>query len=490
LRDVLSGFIDLDPGAADPLHLQITRQIKAAVLCEKLPARTRMPSSRALAAELGVSRNTVITALDQLKAEGYLESFPGSGIRVAAMPKPDLARPRGVSQPRPFVHRAARRWQQALTEHHLAPMDAPRTFRPGIPDLTAFPHELWGTMLRRASRRLDVESAGYGHISGHPRFRQALCQHLAEARGVAADPEQIIVTSSARGGLSLIASALIEAGEDVWIEEPGFRSAKMVFAAAGAILRPVKVDASGIDLAAAPAGSSPRLIYTTPSHQFPTGVLMTLSRRLQLLDMASRRNAYVIEDDYDSEFQFRGRPIAALQGLDRTGCVLYLGTFAKSLLPSLRVGFVVAPPGLVDALTSVHRYTAQLVPPVVQLALADFLDSGHYQAHVRRMRLLYAARLAAFVDGVSAHSANRLRAAMPDGGMQTVVTSLDGLDDGALAAKLAVAGIQSQPLGELHLEPHRTVHHGVLMGFAAWGEEDTSRAFARLSAVPFKAVHP
>jgi GntR family transcriptional regulator/MocR family aminotransferase len=484
LRDALSGFIDLATTAPDPLHVQLARQIKAAVLSGKLPPQSRIPSSRVLAQELGVSRNTVVTALDQLKAEGYLDSMPGSAVRVADMRAADLARAEhGPGMPPQFVHRLAARWRKALADHPGAPMEAPAPFRAGVPDSTLFPHDLWGRMLRRASRHIDRAAAGYAHISGHPRFRQVLCQHLVEARGVVAEPEQIIVTSSARGGLSLITHALLEAGEEVWVEEPGFRSAKAAFAAAGATIRTVAVDGSGLDPASAPAGSIPRLIYATPSHQFPTGAVMSLTRRLQLLDTASRHNAYVIEDDYDSEFQFTGRPIASLQGLDRTGCVLYLGTFAKSLLPSLRVGFVVAPPALVDDLARVHRQTGQLVPPVIQLALADLLDSGQYRAHVRRARSIYAERLAAFIAGIERHSGGMLAAAPRDGGLQTVVTAREAVADEALAARLGEAGIQSQPLSELHLAPAQAAHKGVLMGFAAWEAPEANRAFRRLAAL-------
>jgi GntR family transcriptional regulator / MocR family aminotransferase len=483
LRDALSGFIDLAASGAEPLHIQIARQIKAAVLAGKLPPQSRIPSSRALAEELGVSRNTVVSALERLKAEGYLDSRPGAAMRVAEIRAMDLARAEGASRPAAFVHTLSKRWQSALGREPGPLKDAPAPFQPGIPALDLFPNELWGQLLRRASRNRDRDTAGYGHLSGVPRFREALCQHLVEARGVVARPEQIIVTSSARGGVSLIASALIEPGDEAWIEEPGFNSAKVVFAAAGCVLRGVPVDACGIDVDSAPKGRPPRLIYTTPSHQYPTGALMSLTRRLELLDLASRHNAYVIEDDYDSEFQFTGRPIASLQGLDRTGCVLYLGTFAKSLLPSLRVGFVVAPPGLAESLARVHRRTGQLVPPVIQLALADLLESGQYRAHIRRARTVYAERLAAFVERIGRHSGGRLTAAPRDGGLQTVVTSTQPVADTALAAKLGQAGIQCQPLSELHFEPGEARHRGVLMGFAAWGEEEADRAFARLGAL-------
>jgi GntR family transcriptional regulator/MocR family aminotransferase len=480
LQDALSGILDLARDAPEPLHRQMATQIKSAIVNGRLPAQTGLPSSRVLAARLGVSRNTVLAAIEQLKAEGVLESEPGSGVRVADFGPPDLERA-DPAPARARRHRLAPRWDEPLARFHPSPLDRPRPFLPGIPDLAAFPAELWATSLRRAARLADTATAGYAEMSGHPRFRRALARHLAETRGVVAEPEQIIVTSSARGGLSLIASALLTPGEDAAIEEPGFRSAKAIFSAAGARLAPVPVDAQGIDPSRLPAGVKPRLIYTTPSHQYPTGALMALSRRLALIELALHCGGYIVEDDYDSEFQYRGRPIAALQGLDRAGCVLYLGTFAKSLLPALRAGFVVAPPGLAEELTRVHRHTGQFVPPVIQLALADFIERGHYRAHVRRMRTVYARRLAEFADGIAEHSRGALIAAIPDGGLQTVVRSGEGLSEKRLAARLDKAGVAGQPLADFHLEPGKARHEGLLMGFAAWDGRQAGDAFRRLA---------
>src|SRR5262249_9021299 len=212
---------------------------------------------------------------------------------------------------------------------------------------------------------------------------------------------------------------------------------------------------------------NPRLICTTPSHQYPTGVMMHLSRRLELLGFAAQTNTYIIEDDYDSEFQYRGQPIASLQGLDRAGCVIYIGTFSKSLLPALRLGFLVAPQELVPELEQIHRNMAQLVPPLIQLAAADFIENGYYRAHVRRMRALYAKRLDAFAEGVHRCSGGRLRALVPDGGMQTVVVPGDEMPDEDLAKRLAGRGIDGQALSELHLDPSNATHRGLLMGFSA-----------------------
>ncbi len=481
MRDPFSGFIDLDPGISEPLHLQLTRQIKHAVLTGQLTRGMRLPSSRAMAAELGISRNTAMAALDQLTAEGYLETRRGSGTQVAGFSSATF-HPQHEKKvnPRPFSHRLAAHWERAIAGFHQATPDLPMPFRPGIPDVRAFPYDLWNASLRRASRRIDERAAGYGDISGHPHFRAILCAHLAETRGVIAQPEQILVTSSARGATSLIASALLEPGDNVWVEEPGFRGPKTIFDAAGAKLVPVPVDEDGMVLAGAESLPRPRLIYATPSHQYPTGAIMKLSRRLGLLNLAAKANAYIIEDDYDSEFQYRGRPISALQGLDQAGCVLYIGTFSKSLLPSLRIGFVIAPEDLAPKLAHVHRNTGQFVPPVIQMAAADFIESGQYRAHVRRMRTLYAGRLDFFAEAIENQSGGRLRCAVPDGGMQTVVASQNGLSDRELAMVLSRAGIDSHPLCDFHVNLSKTVKSGVLMGFSAWSEAEARRVFETL----------
>ena len=438
MRDAFSGFFDLARDSSEPLHVQMTEQVKAAVLSGKLSARTRLPSSRALSAMLGVSRNTVLAAIDQLKSEGIIDARQGAGTRIAEVRSADFGHAQAHRDPAPpRAHRLAERWIETEAAFHPLPLAHPTPFVPGIPDLTSFPAEIWATCLRRAARIADSATAGYAAMSGHPRFRQVLAGLLAETRGVVAEPEQIIITSSARGGLSLIVSALLSPGEDCWVEEPGFRSAKAVFSAAGGRLIPVPVDAEGIDPSRAPAASRPRLTYVTPSHQYPTGALMSLARRLALIERAAQADGYIIEDDYDSEFQYRGRPIAALQGLDRTGSVLYLGTFAKSLQPGLRVGFIVAPPELAAAFARLQRHTGQFVAPVMQLALAEFIERGHYRAHVRRMKAVYARRLAQFAELVSRQSGGALLAAIPAGGLQTMVTSRDDLERFPLHSKSA-----------------------------------------------------
>lgn len=484
MEDVFSGVMDLKRESAEPLHIQMTEQIKQAVIAGRLKPEARLPSSRVLAEQLGVSRNTVLAAIEQLKSEGILEAKPGSGTRIATFDELDFERARPAGQPASRIHRLAPHWREWIATASTRSAYVQKPFQPGIPDLTSFPSEIWGTCLRRAARSMDSDYAGYQHVPGHPRFRRILAQHLAEARGVRAEPEQIFITSSARAGLNLATIALLSPGDECWIEEPGFRNARTIFSASGARLVSVAVDSHGLNLANAPWNSHPRLVYTTPSHQYPTGALMALSRRIALLEAISACDGYIIEDDYDSEFQYQGRPIAALQGLDQVECVLYLGTFSKSLMPALRVGFIVVPPGLADDFAQVITNTGHLVSPVVQLALADFIERGHYRAHIRRMKSIYAERLEQFIDGMAKHSGGALRAAMPDGGLQTVVTSGDGaLTELELWRRLHEAGIYSQPLSWFHIEPERATCRGLLMSFASWPEHEMAEAFRRLSTL-------
>ncbi len=484
MDDALSGILDLRRSDAEPLHSQIAAQIKNAVIAGKLPASSRLPPSRALAARLGVSRNTVLSAVEQLKAEGLLLTRPGGGTHVADFGGQDFEQANLAGGSDAIAHRLAPRWNGWMAEAMARPPYSQEPFMPGFPDLTSFPAEIWGTCLRRAARLHDAVSAGYKHIPGHPRFRQVLAEHLAEARGVRAEPEQILVTSSARAALSLIASALLSPGEECWIEEPGFRSARTILSAGGAKLVPVPVDEQGMDPSRAPLESCPRLVYTTPSHQYPTGALMSLARRIALLETVSARGGYIIEDDYDSEFQYCGRPIAALQGLDQAECVLYVGTFAKSLMPALRVGFAVVPPGLAEGFAEVLAHGGTLVPPVIQLALADFMERGHYRAHVRRMKSVYAERLDSFAKEIARCSGGALVAGVPGGGLQTVVKPADGvIGEVALWRSLHEAGVASQPLSSFHLEPQRAAHCGLLMNFAAWPEGKAAKGFARLETL-------
>lgn len=481
MRDVISGLVDLERGAPMSLYRQLYDQLRRAILAGNLPAGTRLPASRVMAQQLGVGRNTVMAAVDQLVAEGYVETRTGRGTMVARRLSEQLTgAARAPRASRPPTHRLSMAGKAlASVRRDAVSASSPVPFLPSIPDLRAFPQDIWARLLRRAGRRLSPEEAGYVWTHGLPRLREAVADHLRAVRGVKAEGGQVIIVSSAQAGLDIIARALLDPGEAAWIEEPGYLGARAALLGAGARVLPVPVDAEGL---APDAGSgTPRVIYVTPSHQYPTGTLMPLARRLELLDFAARTDAYVIEDDFDSEFQFNGRPVAALQGLEPEGRVLYVGTFSKVLQPAIRVGYVVAPLPLVEPLVRIQRNTGQIVPAVVQSALAEFIEDGHMRAHVRRMCALYSERQEQLVRILRERCRDRLAVHRPAGGMQLVAELSDGTNDVALAEALARRGVVVRPLGAFYIG--RADRSGLLLGYAGYPEADMDRAAEVMASV-------
>ncbi|MDA7948790.1 MAG: PLP-dependent aminotransferase family protein [Hyphomicrobiaceae bacterium] len=476
MLDALSGIVDLERAASVSLYRQLYTQLRDAILNGHLPAGTRIPASRSMAVQLGVARNTVLAALEQLAAEGYLETRQGAGTVVSGQLRRGLMRAarREPDAPPPDYSLSRSADRMAMITRATPDGENPRAFMPGIPDLESFPRDLWARLLRRASHELEDSALAYGGTWGLPRLRAALSDHLREMRGVQADPEQIIVTSSAQGALDLLARAMLDPQDKVWVEDPGYLGARAAFSGTGATLVPVPVDKDGLN----PAGNHPRprLIYVTPSHQYPTGILMPLARRLELLECASRHGAFIIEDDYDSEFQFQGRPVAALQGLDASGRVLYIGTFSKILQPGIRVGYAVVPPALAEPLRSLQRNSGHIAPGVVQLALAKFIEEGHLRAHVRRTCALYEERQDALVSALEENFGTRMRVNRPAGGMQLVAELPPETDDVALARSYGERGIVARPLSQLTLGDH--ARSGLLMGYAGYPVKDIREAVA------------
>jgi GntR family transcriptional regulator/MocR family aminotransferase len=473
MLDVFSGIVDLERSAPVSLYRQLYEQLRNAILDGRLPAGTRVPSSRAMAGQLGVARNTVLTAVEQLAAEGFLEARQGAGTLVSAQLSAELTRAaqKRTSSQRPSYALSATGLRLASICRTSDGGETPKAFLPGIPDIGAFPAAIWARLLRRETQRLQPEALAYGWTAGHPKLREVLCAHLREMRGIQAGPEQIIITSTAQAALDLLARALVGPGDAVWLEEPGYLGARAAFSGAGAELIPVPVDGQGLN----PNGQypPPRAIYVTPSHQYPTGRLMPLARRLELLEAAERHGAYVIEDDYDSEFQFQGRPVAALQGLDPEGRVLYVGTFSKILQPGLRVGYAVVPSALAEPLTRIQRNTGQIVSVAIQLALAAFIEEGHLRAHVRRVCALYEQRQKVLAEGLADLFNGRLGVEQPAGGMQLIAGLPDGMSDIAIVKTLAAHGVQARALSSFYLGTPK--YQGLLLGFAGYtnGEIET-----------------
>lgn len=479
--------IALDSTLDAPLYRQLFERVRAAILSGQLPAGVRLPSSRALAAELGISRSTVVLAYELLTSEGYLTSQVGHGTRVAghlAAPPPATPAPGGETatlSSRPNPRLAARLAAlEGIPKGLVGGVQAVPPFLGGQPALDLFPYDLWARLLARNARDALAGRSSYQEAAGIRPLREAIAAHIAVSRGVRCAPEQIIVTAGTQGALDLVARVLLDPGDAVWLENPGYFGVFRALALASARLIPVPVDAEGLDVeAGCRLCPDARLVAATPSHQFPTGVTMSLRRRIALLDWARRADAWILEDDYDSEFRFTGRPLEALQGLDRDRRVLYLGSFSKTLFPALRLGYVVAPPELVEPLLTARRAIDAHPPVLEQLALADFIREGHFARHLRRMRQHYQRRRDCLVGELRDRLGSLLELDVPEAGMQLVGWLPPGVDDRRAADLAAQAGLVVLPLSGCALAP--LPRGGFVFGFAAFDEATIRRGVQDLA---------
>ena len=463
-----------------PLHRQLYVSIRDAILEGQIGPGTRLASTRMLAAELGVGRNTVISAFEQLLAEGFLDSHVGAGTHVVDLfpqhPAHALTHRATNQQPLELSRRGA---LLARTLRSTAAVER-AAFAPGLPALDRFPFATWNRLLARHQRQPRASDLGYEHGAGHPELRHAIAQYLRRSRGVDCTADQVIVVAGAQAALDLAARMLIDAGDDVWLEEPGYLGARGAFLAAGARIVSVPIDDEGISVDAGRYRSPrARLAYVTPSFQYPTGVTMSLERRLALLEWAQRYQSWVIEDDYDSEYRFRGRPLSALQGIDAGHRVLYTGTFSKTLYPALRIGYLVVPRGLESAFEIAIRHTGHTAALLPQRALAEFMSDGSYVTHLRRMRGLYARRQQQLLDTVNAVTGGRYPLPSPDGGMQVPLWLTHEHDDRRISKLGAEQGLTLSPLSDYHMQtPKRP---GLYLGFAGASEEEIHAGVVKLA---------
>ncbi len=458
----LDGFpqLSVDAGAAEPMFRQLYERLRSAVLAGELRAGTRLPSTRALASALGVSRNTVMASFEQLLAEGYLEGRVGAGTYVTHTLPDDLLRLREQAGPieattgsaKPLSRRGELLTATPVSYARLP--GPPRPFRIGVPAADAFPFELWSRLVARRWRSAPQELLGYGDPAGYRPLREAIAAYVGVARGVRCDAGQVVIVGGSQQALDLSARLLLDDGDAVWMEEPGYQGARAAFRGAGARVVPVPVDDEGLDVAAGMAlCPDAAMAYVTPSHQFPLGATMSLSRRLALLEWAQQAGAWIIEDDVSSEYRYAGRPLEALQGLDRGGRVIYAGTFSKVLAPAIRLGYVVVPPDLVDAFVAARAVSDRHSPSVDQAALADFMEAGHFERHVRRMRALYHERQAALVDACGRELGGLLEVEAADAGMHLPGRLPPLADDVACSAGALDAGIEATALSRYCVQP-------------------------------------
>lgn len=475
------GWFRPQRGAGDAsLQAQLYAAIRRAVLSGELTTGERLPSSRALAADLGLGRNTVMAAMERLAAEGYLESRRGAGLFVAAdLPSEGIAG-RPARQPETVLSRRSGRFGQIHAEGEPYPGQFPaRPFATGPLALDEFPLDLWRRLTSQALRGKDsLRLLANGPAQGLPELRQALASYLAATRGVACTAETVVIVSGAQQALDLIGRLLLDPGDAVAVEDPGYVGLREALAGVGAKLHPVPVDAQGFDPAAlAGLQPAPKLVMLTPSHQFPLGMTLPLARRLALLAEARGRNLWIVEDDYDCEFRYGGPPLQALQGLDGGERVLYVGTFSKVLFPGLRLGYVVLPPALVEGFLRLKATADGFAPPATQAVLARFIADGHLAQHVRRMRVLYRKRRAALLEALQREVADLFEIGATEAGLHLAVRFKDGRDDRIAVEAVRAAGLSAMPLSRYAIA--RPVS-GLVLGFAAFPEAELQAAVQRL----------
>ncbi|WP_189042359.1 MocR-like pyridoxine biosynthesis transcription factor PdxR [Aliidongia dinghuensis] len=477
---LLEGLDELASGGGS-LLARLHGRLRKAILDGALAPGGALPASRRLAEDIGLSRNTVEAVYDQLEAEGFIERRHGSGSFVSAnLPERELAPAGALGHGRAAVPAAALSRRGELMARPYGREEAPagRAFVPSVPALDLFPRQLWARLLARAARAPGPDHLIAGDRAGFRPLREAIAAYVGSTRAVACAPEQVVVLTSSQQAIELTCRILTDPGDRVWHEDPGYRASAATFPAAGAEVVPVPVDGEGIDVAEGiRRAPDARLVYVTPSHQYPTGVVMSLPRRLQLLAWAARSGAFIIEDDYDSEFRFEGRPLAALQGLDEAGRVVYVGTFNKLLFPALRLAYLIAPPDLVEHFVAARALVDGHTSTLPQAALADFIREGHLGTHLRHMRTVYEERRQALVEAV-ARLDGRLTLGPIDGGMHACAYLPEGRDDVAIAEAARRLGVELRPLSRLYFGPGRP---GFILGFAAPRPAEIRSAVERIA---------
>jgi GntR family transcriptional regulator/MocR family aminotransferase len=485
--------ITLTPSSEVPLFHQVYRHIRDAILGGGLRPGSRLPSSRTLAADLRVSRTTVLSAFDELTAEGFLESRVGSGTRIASTLPEALLRPDGagpISSIVPIPTRAAKRPRRLESVFPLQPT-TPCPFQAGNPDLSTFPRHVWARLAAKHWRRAPAALLGYGDAKGLPQLRAAIADYAHRIRAVRCQPDQVLIVGGSQQALYLCGQVLLARNDVVWMEDPGYPGARAAFMAAEAKVIGVPVDDQGLVVGGRRTKNRPipQLVYVTPSHQCPLGVSMSLSRRLELLDFAARTGAWIVEDDYDSEYRYFSRPLASLQSLDAAGRVVYVGTLSKTLLPALRVGYVIVPEALADSFVQARAVIdRQPAGGVEQLVLADFIAQGWLERHIRQNRGRYLERQQVLVDSIRQELPDLLEVSPTGAGMYLTAWLKNGINDVTAAQTADAVGVTVVPLSRLYIGPAR--REGLVLGYGAFdieqiraGIETLSRALRGLTTV-------
>jgi GntR family transcriptional regulator / MocR family aminotransferase len=473
----------VERASSTPIFRQVYLQMRGAILGQQLSPGAKLPSTRALAAELGIARSSVIAAYEQLLAEGYLAGRVGSGTYISSdLPEPVERRRLRRKKPASAAPTPSPQARAFAALGAIAVADEARPFTNARVLIDARTIEAWRKLSQELFRRFDPIHRGYADARGLITLRRAICDYLSAARGVRATPEQIIITSGTQHAIDIATRVLLSPGDEVWVEDPGYPMTRRALAAAGIALRPVAVDAQGLNVRAGlRAAPKARAAFITPSHQYPLGIMLAMNRRLELLAWARETGSWIVEDDYHSEYRYAGRPLAALQGLDDAERVIYVGTFNKVLFPGLRLGYIVVPAPLAQSFAGARFLLDRQAPTLPQALVAEFMRQGYFAAHVRRMRLLYRDQRDLVVGELQRRLGKRIAVTAPEQGMHLVAFLRDGLSDVALEAALRQRGIIVRALSRMYLKaPPR---QGFLLGFTGFPRQVIAPALAQLARV-------
>jgi GntR family transcriptional regulator/MocR family aminotransferase len=483
--------IPLDSKKESPLYQQLYDGLRGAILRGDLKANMRLPSTRTLAKELNLSRNTVMNAFEQLLMEGYLEGKVGSGTYVAKTLPDELLHTKSFTNKvnnsisSKYLGLSKRgeniaNIQVSVASHYRTRLESATPFQNGLPAYDAFPFHLWSKLSANCWKSLPQKAFGYGTSRGYKPLREAIANHLATTRAVKCSSDQVIIVSGSQQALDLTTRLLLDPEDNVCIEDPCYMGAYSALQAAGAKIIPIPVDKEGINIDYR-VNEPAKLIYVTPSHQFPLGMAMSLSRRVALLEWAKHFNAWILEDDYDSDFRYVGRPIASLQGLDSEARVIYIGTFSKVLSPALRLGYLVVPLNLVEAFSNARALSDRHSPQVEQMVLTDFILEGHFSQHIRRMRALYSERQEALIEAIRTYLSGYLSISPSETGMHTIAWLPQESNDLTISKILMDQKIVAYPISAYSIGAKQPP--GLLLGYAGFTPEAIFLAVKKMATV-------
>jgi GntR family transcriptional regulator/MocR family aminotransferase len=471
---------EVDRAAEAPVFRQIYLQVRSAILSGTLRPATKLPSTRELATKLGISRSAVVSAFEQLLAEGYTFGKKGAGTYIAS----DL--------PEPFEAMAGRRKRPASSAKTAASFRGfgglvdvteqsdERPFNLGRTLIDARTAELWRKLSARTLRSHGRHLLGYGDPRGLPELRKSVCDYLHAARGVRCEPDQILITAGTQQAVDIVTRVMQGPDKEVWVEDPGYPLTRLALVAAGAKVRPVPVDQLGINVTeGVRRAPKARAVFITPSHQFPRGIALSMARRLELLAWAREQGAWIIEDDYASEFRYGGRPLASLQGLDEAERVIYIGTLNKALFPGLRLGYAVVPPSLVRPFVTARYLMDRQPSTLCQVVVAAFMEEGHFAAHIRRMREAYRNQRDALVTALRRRLGDHLSVDPPDQGMHLVAYTRKGLSDVKIEQAARDHGVIVRAMSRLYIEA--PAQSALMFGFSGYPHQIIAPAVTRLA---------